>query len=148
MKIYLAGPLFTPIEREFIERIADELATACTVYVPHRDGLLVEELLAKGCSRSEVYRAVYQRDIDEIHKCDVLLAILDGRAPDEGVCVEIGYAKALGKRIVGLKTDIRIALPWGNNPMIDGCIDQWAKTPYEAWELIRTGSANLFGEQL
>lgn len=141
MKIYIAGPLFTPTERDFIEGIAEQLEAACTVYVPHRDGLLVEEQLAKGLSRSEVYRAVYRRDLDEINKCDVLLAILDGRVPDEGVCVEIGYAKALGKRIVGLKTDIRTALPWGNNPMIDGCIDQWAQTPFEAWDLIRTDFA-------
>lgn len=141
MKIYLAGPLFTPTEREFVESIADVLSTACSVYVPHRDGLLVAEQLAMGLSRSEVYRAVYLRDIDEIHKCDVLLAILDGRTPDEGVCIEIGYAKALGKQIVALKTDIRTALPWGNNPMIDGCIDKWAQTPNELWELMRSYSA-------
>ena len=138
MRIYLAGPLFTPIEREFIEVIADKLERAYTVYVPHRDGLLVEEQLIRGLNQSEVYHAVYQRDINEIQKCDVLLAILDGRVPDEGVCVEIGYAKALGKRIIGLKTDVRSALPWGNNPMIDGCIDQWAQTVNEAWGLLRT----------
>lgn len=141
MNIYLAGPLFTPTERDFIERITDGLEATCKVYVPHRDGLLLEEQLAKGLSQSEAYRAIYQRDIDEIRKCDVLLAILDGRVPDEGVCVEIGYAKALGKRIIGLKTDIRTALPWGNNPMIEGCVDKWAQTTHEVWELIRMDSA-------
>lgn len=141
MKIYLAGPLFTPVEREFIEIIANDLEKSCSVYVPHRDGFLIEELLANGLSQSEAYRAVYQKDIYEIESCDVLLAILDGRSPDEGVCVEMGYARALGKRIVGLKTDIRSALPWGNNPMIDGCIDQWARTPQEARELIQQDSA-------
>ena len=67
----------------------------------------------------------YESDIDAIRKCDVLVAVLDGRAIDEGVCVEIGYAKALGKQIVGFKTDSRCALPWGNNPMIDGSVDVW-----------------------
>lgn len=140
MRVYLAGPLFTPIERDFIDRIAKELQSSCVVYVPHRDGFLIEELLAKGLSQTEAYRAVYQKDITEVQNCDVLLAIVDGRAPDEGVCVEIGYAKALGKRIIGLKTDIRSALPWGNNPMIDGCIDQWARTPHEARELVEQHS--------
>jgi nucleoside 2-deoxyribosyltransferase len=47
---------------------------------------------------------------------------------DEGVCIEVGFAKALGKRIVGFKSDIRLALPWGQNPLVAGCIDAWASS--------------------
>lgn len=136
MKVYLAAPLFTPAEREFIERLASAIEGACDVYVPHRDGHLVEVDIARGQERAEVYRTVYQRDIGEIRRCDVLLAVMDGRTPDEGVCIEVGFAKALGKRIIGLKTDVRVALPWGNNPMVDGCVDQWAKTSSEVLELL------------
>jgi nucleoside 2-deoxyribosyltransferase len=136
VKIYLAAPLFSPTEREFIERLASRIEKAWDVYVPHRDGHLVEADIAHGLDRAEVYRAVYRRDIEEIRRCDVLLAVLDGRTPDEGVCIEIGFAKALGKRIIGLKTDVRTALPWGNNPMVDGCVDQWARTPNEVSDLL------------
>jgi nucleoside 2-deoxyribosyltransferase len=106
------------------------------IYVPHRDGHLVEADIGRGLDKAEVYRAVFKKDIDEIRECDVVLAVLDGRAPDEGVCIEIGFAKALGKRIIGFKTDVRVALPWGNNPMVDGCVDRWAKTPNEVLEAL------------
>lgn len=136
MKIYLAAPLFTPAEREFIEQLASRVESFGDIYVPHRDGHLVEADIARGLEHAEVYRAVYQRDIDEIRRCDVLLAVLDGRTPDEGVCIEIGFAKALGKHIIGLKTDVRVVLPWGNNPMVDGCVDCWAKTYNDILEML------------
>lgn len=136
MRVYLAAPLFTPTEREFIDQLASCIHRVGDIYVPHRDGHLVEADIARGIERAEVYRAVYQRDIDEIRRCDVLIAVLDGRSPDEGVCIEIGFAKALGKYIIGLKTDVRVALPWGNNPMVDGCVDCWAKTFNDILELI------------
>jgi nucleoside 2-deoxyribosyltransferase len=136
VRVYLAAPLFTPTEREFIEQLARQVESVGSIYVPHRDGHLVEADIARGLECAEVYRAVYQRDIAEIRRCDILLAVLDGRTPDEGVCIEIGFAKALGKHIIGLKTDVRVVLPWGNNPMVDGCVDSWAKTSNDILELI------------
>jgi len=38
---------------------------------------------------------------------DAVVAVLDGMEVDAGVAYEMGYAKALGKPIVGLKTDYR-----------------------------------------
>lgn len=137
MKIYLAAPLFNPTEREYIEQLATQLEKSWDVYVPHRDGHLVEADIANGRNPVDAYKSIYQRDIAEIRKCDVMLAILDGRTPDEGVCIEIGFAKALNKQVIGLKTDIRTLLPWGNNPMIDGCIDQWVKSTSEVLDLLQ-----------
>lgn len=39
---------------------------------------------------------------------DIIFAVLDGRAPDEGVCVELGLAYANGKRCYGFKSDALI----------------------------------------
>ena len=47
-----------------------------------------------------------------------LIAVLDGSTVDEGVAFEIGYMFAAGKTCIGLQTDVRRALPTGNNPMI------------------------------
>jgi hypothetical protein len=64
----------------------------------------------------------FLKDIKEIRKCDILVIVLDGRVPDEGACLELGYAFALGKKCIGLKTDSR-SLHYGvDNPMIMGCI--------------------------
>ncbi len=37
----------------------------------------------------------------------MVVAVLDGVEVDAGVAFEIGYAKAIGKPIIGLKTDYR-----------------------------------------
>ena len=42
-----------------------------------------------------------------LNASDVVVAILDGAEVDAGVAYEMGYAKALEKPIIGLKTDYR-----------------------------------------
>jgi nucleoside 2-deoxyribosyltransferase len=61
---------------------------------------------------------VFENDRAAIDSADFLIAVLDGAGIDEGVAFEIGYAFGLGKHCVGLQTDMRRALPTGNNPMI------------------------------
>lgn len=51
-----------------------------------------------------------------IRGADGMLAVLDGPDVDSGTASEIGFASALGKPIVGLRTDLR---PAGDN---DGVI--------------------------
>lgn len=47
-----------------------------------------------------------------ITEADAVLAVLDGPDVDSGTAAEVGYASALGRRVVGLRTDIR---PGGDN---------------------------------
>lgn len=42
-----------------------------------------------------------------ITSCDAVLALLDGCDLDSGTCAEIGFAAALGKFVVGVRTDTR-----------------------------------------
>lgn len=128
MKAYLAAPLFSIAERRLNAELAQAVEHLCQVHLPQRDGPLVEEWITSGNAVREAGRCAFESDISAIRERDVLIAVLDGRALDEGVCVEIGFAKALCKVIVGFKTDSRQALLWGNNPMIDGCIDTWARS--------------------
>lgn len=125
MKVYIAAPLFSETERKFNLSISQAIEGSCAVYLPQRDGPLVSALVAEGVTHYEAGRRAYEQDIGALKWCDALVAVLDGRALDEGVCIEVGFAKALGKRIIGLKTDVRRALPWGNNPIVDGCVDEW-----------------------
>lgn len=131
MNVYIASPLFSETERLLNRSICAAIEGMCDVHLPQRDGPLVERAIAEGVSPIEAGRLAFDSDIDAIRKCDVMIAVLDGRAIDEGVCVEMGFAKALGKHIVGFKTDTRRALPWGNNPMIEGCVDTWVHSTAE-----------------
>jgi len=163
MKIYLASPLFSPVERSFNQQLCTAMEPYFQVYLPQRDGILVEDAISGGAWTSEAAsRQAFRDDIAAIHASDFMLAVLDGRSPDEGVCVEMGYAKAIGVRIVGFKSDARVALPWGHNPMIEGCVELWIANlqDLEMWaqaestkctedqqkqQIVQTGSLKLVG---
>jgi len=62
---------------------------------------------------AEVNERVGRRNTDLLERCDGVLAVLDGVDVDSGTAAEIGYARARGKPVVGLRTDLR---PGGENP--------------------------------
>lgn len=123
-KVYLAAPLFNPMERQFNAQLAQILGRAFEVFLPQRDGLLVVDLLNKGMDIEQAKRIVFERDVDALHSCDVVMAVLDGRSIDEGVAVELGMAYILGKECWGLKTDFRRLSFFGDNPMVEVIIQR------------------------
>jgi nucleoside 2-deoxyribosyltransferase len=116
--IYLAGPLFSQAEKAENNRLCDALERSCDVFLPQRDGELVPHLIQQGLSQSEAYQVVFERDLAALRCCDALVINLDGRTVDEGAAFELGFAFALGKQCVGYRTDVRVLLPWGLNPMV------------------------------
>jgi len=117
--MYLASPLFNSAEKHFNTILAELLAPYCTVYLPQRDGGLMADFVSQGIAPSIAAEKVFEADVKAMGSCDFLLAVLDGRTVDEGVAFEIGYVFSIGKRCYGLQTDVRRALPTGNNPMIE-----------------------------
>jgi nucleoside 2-deoxyribosyltransferase len=123
-KLYLASPLFSAIERTENRRICCALERWCDVFLPQRDGELVLNLIEQGLPQSKAYRIVFDRDVAALRACDALVINLDGRVVDEGAAFELGCAYALGKRCVGYRTDVRVLLPWGLNPMVSVPLDE------------------------
>src|SRR5688500_16423218 len=93
MNVYLAAPLFSHAERLLNEDICKAIEGSCNVHLPQRDGPVVQSIITKGVSAKDATRLAFESDIEAIRRCDILIAVLDGRAIDEGVCVEIGYAR-------------------------------------------------------
>ena len=116
--VYLAGPLFSLAEKMENNRLCCALERSCDVFLPQRDGELVPHLIQQGLSQSEAYRVVFERDVAALRTCDAIVINLDGRTVDEGAAFELGFAYALGKQCVGYRTDVRVLLPWGLNPMV------------------------------
>ena len=124
MRIYIAAPLFNESEKkrnlefkQFLEELGHE------TYLPQLDGGVAFDLISAGGNDArEVRKRIFQNDLREIRKCDLLFCVLDGRVPDEGVCIEIGMAHALGKICLGYKTDQRSFDKHGDNLMIEGCL--------------------------
>lgn len=120
--VYMAGPLFNEAERSYNVYLKHRIEEFCHVYLPQEDGLLITDLLKSGMNAEQASAAVFKNDINAIHRCDLLVMLLDGRAVDEGAAVELGYAYCLGKPCISLQTDFRRLAPFGNNPMITGAI--------------------------
>jgi nucleoside 2-deoxyribosyltransferase len=121
-RAYLAAPLFTPAERAFNLQIDAVLSRHFEVFLPQRDGHLIPGSRLNQQSFNRVARRVFAGDIEAITSADVVLAVLDGRTIDEGVAFELGVAFALKKICVGFRSDSRVLLPWGINPMIEGAL--------------------------
>ncbi len=103
-KLYLAGPLFNESERQFAERISSVLSARFEVYVPHLEGGLVSDMVARGEPPEVVRARIFNSDIAALKHCDDLLIILNGRTVDEGAAFELGVAWSFGKTCFGYKT--------------------------------------------
>jgi nucleoside 2-deoxyribosyltransferase len=117
-RIYLAAPLFNERELSFNLAFAQRLEVHFDVFLPQRDGLLLARLLDEGVPIEAAEMLIFERDRSALEHCDLLVAVLDGAHIDEGVAFEIGFANARRAPCVGLQSDVRRALPSGNNPMI------------------------------
>lgn len=129
MRLYLAAPLFSLQEREFNARLASAVeALGFEVFLPQRDGY--EGPLDPGIiARPEVAKQIFELDSSQVLSCDVLLCILDGRVPDEGMALELGLAygdrlhTGRDRALIGLSTDF---LRGGGaiNAMLVGALDE------------------------
>jgi nucleoside 2-deoxyribosyltransferase len=128
VRVYFAGPLFTPYERSFIDECAARLRTdGIDVFVPH------ENALATGDTSAAV---IFAKDWRGLSEADAVVAVLDGPMVDDGTACEIGIFYALmqsdstKKGIVGLLTDLRGTLRHeghGLNLFVHGCIEAAGK---------------------
>ena len=104
MKLYLAGPMFTPAERTYLDALADRLeVVGHQCFVPHRQTF--EPLDAP---------TVFAVDSAGLRAAEAMVAWLDGPIVDDGTACEIGIfselvrtAPAHHRGIVGLATDWR-----------------------------------------
>lgn len=123
MKVYIAGPLFSDGERAFNTKINAEIRNCGhETYLPQRDGGIVSEMpnIIDGIPK-ETY--VFRKDLENLKNCDLFLLLMDGRVPDEGACVALGFCLAHGKRCVGYKTDSRSGYDGRDNIMITGALE-------------------------
>ena len=111
-KIYFAAPLFDDME---LRRNAEECAkleeAGYEVYLPQRDA----GEAAVGAPRNRLF----YDDVTHVKKCDILIAYIDGRVPDEGTVFEIGMAFALGKPIYMVRSDRRSFMQGHLNVMLE-----------------------------
>jgi nucleoside 2-deoxyribosyltransferase len=114
--IYLAAPLFTQAERVWNRKLSEIiLKKSSTIEI-----FLPQEETKKAITENGVdFKKIQEICLRGIDTCDHVLAILDGSDSDSGTCFECGYGYALGKKIVGVRTDIRTGEDQGLNAMLN-----------------------------
>ena len=131
-KIYCAGPLFNPKEKEEMAHIASVLEEAgYSVFLPQRDGLEFAELfplfLEKGFPEKHALNilnmAIFALDVFQVMDGTGLVLNMNGRVPDEGAMVEAGIAWAHNKAIVIFRSDSRSLIQGNCNPLVLGLAD-------------------------
>lgn len=130
MRLYFAGPLFCDSERQFNANLAEKIrALGYDVFLPQEGGLETGQTL-ESMGPDAWSRAIFELDRDAVFASDVVLFILDGRVPDEGMCVELGLAYAdrmhrtMSRKLIGYSTDFRLFSRAGLNAMLAGALDE------------------------
>ncbi|MBI5109427.1 MAG: nucleoside 2-deoxyribosyltransferase [Rhodocyclales bacterium] len=99
MKLYLAGPdVFRPDAAQWAASVRLQCSAAG------------HEALVPLDSEPASAAAIFRNNLRLIAEADCVVANLNpfrGAEPDSGTCVEIGYALALGKPVVGYAADLR-----------------------------------------
>ena len=123
MKIYLAAPVFSQAERLYNRKLKEELERllpACRVALPQD----FRTDPSGSYNDRRHFAALYRQCMEGIRECDAVLAWLDGADVDSGVAYETGYARALGKPVIGIRTDFRQLQEKGLNIMLSqGCTE-------------------------
>lgn len=126
-RVYCAGPLFNPPERDEMAAIAGALeAAGHSTFLPQRDGFeladVARRLTTQGADDDEatqvVHRSIFALDAYQLLSADAVVANLNGRVPDDGTVVEAALAWHAGKALVLYKNDERSAFAGQDNPML------------------------------
>lgn len=105
MRAYIAGPLFTLGERAFCRRVKETVARTGIEPVWPWDVTDQHEL--NGHQNGNQF--IFDANLQELDKCHLGIAILDGPDVDSGTAWEIGYLFSQRKPVIGIRTDFRKA---------------------------------------
>ncbi|MDR0439046.1 MAG: nucleoside 2-deoxyribosyltransferase [Methanocalculaceae archaeon] len=100
--IYLAAPLFSEAQKIYNVHLAHLLSSQhYDVYLPQKFEDTTE---SRSKNREEL---IYRRNLSALKNSDIVVAVIDGSDVDSGTAWEMGYATALGKRVIAIRTDFR-----------------------------------------
>ncbi len=101
-KIYLAGPdVFRTDAIQYGKKLSEMVSAAGHIPLFPSDNKFPE-------NAPDLSKQIFDANVAMIKDCDVVIANLDdfrGAEPDSGTAWEVGFAHALGKKIVGYRND-------------------------------------------
>jgi Nucleoside 2-deoxyribosyltransferase len=142
VRLYLAGPLFSAAEREWLDGLAERLrAEGFDCFVPHENFPNLADVTLEN---------VYRVDSEGIRSSNALVAWLDGPMVDDGTACEIGMFAELVRSggeqyrgIVAIATDLRLqrrrekgVVGGGMNLFVGGAIESCGSVVSSVDELV------------
>ncbi len=115
MKIYLAGPLFTEAERDWLRNLKEEIEELAESQGKQVNVIWPYELATQFEIESLGNKAkleIFSRCKSHLDTADIIIALLDGPQVDDGTAWEMGYFYAKRRpeqKIIGIRTDFRRA---------------------------------------
>src|SRR3989344_7244852 len=119
-KIYLASPLgFSGSGRLFYYEKLIPLVVEAGFKILDPWVLTADEILKPAIALpygqkkknkwQKINKIIGRNNAEAIKKCNLMLACLDGTDVDSGTAAEIGYGVALGKTVIGYRSDFRLS---------------------------------------
>lgn len=140
MKIYFANALFSQADINYNAQLAAQirnLSPQIDLYLPQENNDINDK---QAYADSKM---IAQADTEKLLASDLVIAILDGNAIDNGVASEIGVAYAQKIPIIGLYTDTR-QQGAGNQQKL-AALSQVAENQFHYVNLYTTGLIKLNG---
>jgi nucleoside 2-deoxyribosyltransferase/predicted secreted protein len=127
-RVYLAAPLFSEAERTFNASIARLLRTNLfEVHLPQEAG---DDSCTRDTREQEQLFLLNKKALED---ADIVVAIIDGADADSGTAWEMGYAFALKKPVIALRTDFRRV---GHHEQVNLMLEQSAEIVGSTEELL------------
>ncbi|MCZ0860191.1 nucleoside 2-deoxyribosyltransferase [Methanocorpusculum sp. MG] len=127
-RIYLAAPLFSEAQKIYNAGLADLLASQ--YYAVHLPQKFEDTAESRSKNREEL---IYRWNLAALKNSDIVVAVIDGSDVDSGTAWEMGYATALGKRIIAIRTDFR---RYSENELVNLMLETEAEVVGSSEELL------------
>jgi len=103
-RVYLAAPLFSEAERNYNRAVAGLLReNLFDIFLPQETGDDSESRIKEDQVR------IFSDNVRALKNADIIVAVIDGADADSGTSWEMGFASALKKPVIALRTDFRMS---------------------------------------
>ena len=114
MKIYLAGPIFSEADQQWLRGLKERIEESGRAKGKKVEVVWPYELISRSDIESlgdSAKQEVFHRCKSNLDRADLLIALLDGSQVDDGTAWEVGYFFSVRDRskIIGIRTDFRNA---------------------------------------
>lgn len=103
--IYVSGALFSLSEQEYNKSLVNLLSSK----MEDAEFILPQNLTKLYLGDKDFLDKIFRECLASIDKAHALVSILEGPDVDSGTAIEMGYAYARNKPIIGIRTDFRSA---------------------------------------